>query len=228
MGVRWMGRMIPSLQWPLAWRIFLAKGLTNERAGLLTALPIFKYIPSWFPGAAFQDEARRSRGMVASFSDFSFSMAKKKAEAGGLRPSFVSDMMGQEEAEESDAKETATGIYLAAGESTSSALKVFVLAMRLNIEVQDKVHAELDAVPHATTASDIVEGYYILQGTLVIFNILTMVNNEYSNPDRFDPTRYLTADGQQKPNAQQDSSKYFGFGGGVWRLKGYRVAEGLA
>ncbi|KAI6042942.1 cytochrome P450 [Pisolithus marmoratus] len=226
----------------------MAKGLTSERAGLLTALPIFKYFPSWFPGAAFQDDARRSRDMIASFSDFSFSMAKTQAEAGGLQPSFVSDMLEQEEVEESDAKETATGIYITAGESTSSTLKILVLAMILNPEIQDKVHAELDAVvgkgvlptfedrdrlpylqavlyevmrwhpvfplgvPHATTASDIVEGYYIPKGTLVIFNILAMVNNEYSNPERFDPTRYLIAGGKLKPDAQQDNSKYFGFG----------------
>ncbi|KAI6042947.1 cytochrome P450 [Pisolithus marmoratus] len=206
----------------------MAKGLTSERAGLLTALPILKYIPSWFPGASFQDEARRSRDMVASFSNFSFSMAKRQAEAGVLQPSFVSDMLGQRE--------------------TSSTLKTLVLAMVLNPEIQDKVHAELDAVvgkgvlptfadrdslpylqavlyevmrwhpvfplgvPHATTASDIVEGYCIPKGTLVIFNTWAMVNNEYSNPERFDPTRHLTADGKLKPDAKQDSSKYFGFG----------------
>ncbi|KAI6155075.1 cytochrome P450 [Pisolithus tinctorius] len=227
----------------------MAKGLTVERVGLLTALPILKYVPSWFPGAAFQDEARKCRGMVASFSDFPFSMAKKQAETGGLQPSFISDMLGQGEVEveESDAKETATGIYIAAGETTSSTLKVLVLAMLLNPAIQDKVHAELDVVvgkgvlptfedrerlpylqavlyevmrwhpalplgvPHATTASDIVEGYYIPKGTLVIFNTWAM-SNQYNDPECFDPGRYLTPDGKLKPDAQQDNSQYFGFG----------------
>ncbi|KAI6108176.1 cytochrome P450 [Pisolithus sp. B1] len=246
----------------------MGKGITSERVGLLTALPILEYVPSWFPGASFQDEARTCRDLVTSFSDYPFSIAKRQAqEAGGLLPSFISDMLGQGEVEESDAKETATGIYIAAAETTSSTLKVLVLAMILNPEIQKKVHAELDAVigkgvlptfedrerlpylqavlyevmrwhpalplgiPHATTANDIVDGYYIpkglsivlldvaygdgyfdIAGTLVIFNTWSMANNEYNSPERFDPTRYLTADGKLKPDAKQDNSKFFGFG----------------
>ncbi|KAI6128866.1 cytochrome P450 [Pisolithus croceorrhizus] len=222
----------------------MGKGITSERVGLLTALPILEYVPSWFPGASFQDEARTCRDLVTSFSDYPFSIAKRQAEAGGLLPSFISDMLGQGEVEESDAKETAT----AAAETTSSTLKVLVLAMILNPEIQKKVHAELDAVigkgvlptfedrerlpylqavlyevmrwhpalplgiPHATTANDIVDGYYIPKGTLVIFNTWSMANNEYNGPERFDPTRYLTADGKLKPDAKQDNSKFFGFG----------------
>lgn len=226
----------------------MTKGLTAERAGLLMALPILKYVPSWFPGAAFQDEARRCRSTMESFSDIPFSMAKEQAESGVLQPSFVSDILQQGEAEESVARETATGIYIAAGETTSSTLKTLVLAMILNPEIQDRVHAELDTVigkgvlptfedrerlpylqavlleimrwhpvaplgaPHATTTSDVVEGYYIPEGAIVIFNTWAMVNNEYNDPERFDPTRHLTADGQLKPDAMQDNSKYFGFG----------------
>ncbi|KIK24046.1 hypothetical protein PISMIDRAFT_678527 [Pisolithus microcarpus 441] len=227
----------------------MAEGMTSERAGLLTALPILEYVPSWFPGASFQGEARKCRDMVTSFSDYPFAMAKRQAqEAGGLLPSFISDMLGQGEVEESDAKETATGIYLAAAETTASTLKVLVLAMILNPEIQDKVHAELDAivgkgvlptfedrerlpylqavlyevmrwhpalplgVPRATTANDVVDGYYIPKGTLVIFNTWVMANNEYNDPERFDPTRYLTADGKLNPDAKQDNSKFFGFG----------------
>ncbi|KAI6155079.1 cytochrome P450 [Pisolithus tinctorius] len=226
----------------------MTKGVTAERVGLLTALPILKYIPSWFPGAAFQDEARRCRNMMASFADVPFAKAKEQAEAGVLQPSFVSDILQQGEADESAAKETAAGIYAAAGETTSSTLKVLLLAMILNPEIQNNVHAELDAVvgkgvlptfedrkrlpylqavlfeamrwrpiaplgfPHATTTSDVVEGYYIPKGTIVIFNTWAMTMNEYNDPERFDPTRHLTADGQLKPDANQDNLKYFGFG----------------
>ncbi|KAI6120005.1 cytochrome P450 [Pisolithus croceorrhizus] len=242
------GKNDPIIKMAVGLAASIAKGITSERAGLLTALPILQYIPSWFPGASFQDEARACRDLVASFSDYPFSLAKRQAEAGGLLPSFISDMLGQGEVEESDAKETATGIYLGAAETTSSTLKVLVLAMILNPEIQDKVHAELDAVvgkgvlprfedrerlpylqatmyevmrwnpavplgiPHATTASDIVDGYYIPKGTLVIFNTWAMANNEYNDPEHFDPTRYLTADGKLKPDAKQDNSKFFGFG----------------
>ncbi|KAI6042932.1 cytochrome P450 [Pisolithus marmoratus] len=262
----------------------MTKGMTAERVGLLTALPILKYVPSWFPGAELQEEARKCRNMIASFSDIYFAKAKEQAEAGVLQASFVSDILQQGETEELAARQAAIGIYIAAGESvgvydslhaiddklalqTSSTLKVLVLAMILNPEIQNRVHAELDAVvgkgvlptfedrerlpylqavlfevmrwhpitplgaSHATTASDIVEGYYIPRGTcilydmictrgahlnttgtIVIFNAWAMKNNDYDHPERFDPTRYLTADEKLTPDAMQDNSKFFGFG----------------
>ncbi|KAI6155078.1 cytochrome P450 [Pisolithus tinctorius] len=229
----------------------MTKGVTAERVGLLAALPILKYIPSWFPGAAFQDEARRCRNMMASFADIPFAKAKEQAVTGVPQPSFVSDILQQGDEDESVAKETATGIYI--GTLTTSTLKVLVLAMILNPEIQNKAHAELDAVvgkgvlptfedrkrlpylqavlfeamrwnpviplgfPHATTTSDVVEGYYIPKGTFIPYytistDIRAMSKNEYEDPERFDPTRHLTSDGKLKPNANQDNTKYFGFG----------------
>lgn len=119
-------------------------------------------------------------------------------------------MLGQGEGEGLYAKDIAAGIHIAAAETTSSTLKVSMLAMILNPKIQDKVHEELDAVvgkgvlptfedrerlpymqavlyevmrwhpvlplgvPRATTASDIVEGYYIPKGlSTVLFDVYT-------------------------------------------------------
>ncbi|KAG6330958.1 hypothetical protein ID866_8131 [Astraeus odoratus] len=168
--------------------------------------------------------------------------------------------------EESEAKEAAAGVYMAAMETTATTLKTFVLCMLLFPEIQDKIHAELDTVmgrgvlptfedklrlpylqavlyevmrwrpatpigvPHATTSNDVFEGYYIPKGVfisdigfnvtqcssttgaIVIFNAWAMRNKEDKDPERFDPTRHLTIDGQLKPEAEQNNSKYFGFG----------------
>ncbi|KAI6120009.1 cytochrome P450 [Pisolithus croceorrhizus] len=226
----------------------IGNGMTSERTGLLTALPTFNMFHPGFLVLHSRTKHPRCRDMVTSASDYPFTMAKRQAETDGLLPSFISDMLAQGEVDESDAKETATGIYLAASETTSSTLKVLVLAMILNPGIQDKVHAELDAVvgkgvlprfedrerlpylqatmyevmrwnpavplgvPHATTADDIVDGYHIPKGTLVIFNTWAMANNEYSDPERFDPTRYLTVDEKLQPDAKQSNSKFFGFG----------------
>ncbi|KAI6042966.1 cytochrome P450 [Pisolithus marmoratus] len=242
----------------------MSRGITGEKIGLLRALPMLKYVPLWFPGATFQHEAQQCRDLVAAFSELPFAMAKKQAvnsprlgqvddvdcrqETIGLQPSFVSDILIQGEEEESAAKVTATGVYLAAAESASATLKILVLAMLLNPSVQDKVHAEMDAVigrgvqptfedrqrlpylqavlyevmrwhptfplgvPHFTTTSDVFEGYYIPKGTVVIFNAWGMSKREYSDPQCFDPTRHLDVDGKLKPEAKQNSSKYFGFG----------------
>ncbi|KAJ6508469.1 cytochrome P450 [Mycena sanguinolenta] len=67
------------------------------------------------------------------------------------------------------------------------------------------------AIPHATSDDDIYEGYFIPKGTMILPNISAMVYDEsiYSNPDKFDPERFLNADGQ--PNAD-DQILSFGFG----------------
>ncbi|KAI6006592.1 cytochrome P450 [Pisolithus orientalis] len=215
-GRRMDGKNDPIISMAASLAEGMTTGVTAERVGLLAALPILKYIPSWFPGAAFQDEARRCRNMMASFANAPFAKAKEQA--------------------------------------TTSTLKVLVLAMILNPEIQNKAHAELDAVvgkgvlptfedrkrlpylqavlfeamrwnpviplagfPHATTTSGVVEGYYIPKGTFIPYctistDIRAMSKNEYEDPERFDPTRHLTSDGKLKPNANQDNTKYFGFG----------------
>ncbi|KIM68481.1 hypothetical protein SCLCIDRAFT_955299 [Scleroderma citrinum Foug A] len=226
----------------------MAKGMTGDRMGLLMALPILEYLPTWFPGAGFKREARRCKDMIKSVSELPFALAKKQMESTSLQPSLIADILAYGGVEDSAAQETATGIFIAAAESSSAALKVLVLAMVLNPDVQAKVHAELDTVvgkgvlptfedqqrlpylqatiyevlrwkpvfplgvPHATTASDVYEGYYIPKGCIVIFNNWAMRASEYTDPERFDPSRHLTLEGQVKPEAKQSISKYFGFG----------------
>ncbi|KAJ7675686.1 cytochrome P450 [Mycena polygramma] len=66
-------------------------------------------------------------------------------------------------------------------------------------------------VPHATSEDDIYEGYFIPKGTTVIGNIWAMLRDEsvYSNPEKFNPERFLNAAGQVNP---PDSTISFGFG----------------
>ncbi|KAI6155077.1 cytochrome P450 [Pisolithus tinctorius] len=66
-------------------------------------------------------------------------------------------------------------------------------------------------VPHATTTSDIYEGYYIPKGCIVIFNAWAM-SRDCPDPERFDPSRHLTPGGQLTPQAKQNNSLFFGFG----------------
>ncbi|KAF7348394.1 Cytochrome P450 [Mycena sanguinolenta] len=66
-------------------------------------------------------------------------------------------------------------------------------------------------LPHAATDNDIYEEYYIPKGTTVLPNVWAMVHDEsmYPDPDRFDPERFLNADGQLNAN---DRILGFGFG----------------
>ncbi|KAF7348404.1 hypothetical protein MSAN_01794400 [Mycena sanguinolenta] len=67
------------------------------------------------------------------------------------------------------------------------------------------------ALPHATSDDDIYEGYFIPKGTMVLPNVWAMTHDEsmYPNPDRFDPERFLNADGHLNAD---DQILGFGFG----------------
>ncbi|KAJ7855936.1 cytochrome P450 [Mycena olivaceomarginata] len=66
-------------------------------------------------------------------------------------------------------------------------------------------------VPHATTEDDIYNDTDIVIGTIVLANIWAMVHDEsmYPTPDKFDPGRFLNADGQLNAD---DHTLAFGFG----------------
>ncbi|KAF7346403.1 Cytochrome p450 [Mycena sanguinolenta] len=66
-------------------------------------------------------------------------------------------------------------------------------------------------VAHATTGDDMHEGYFIPKGTTVISNIWAMTRDEsiYSEPERFNPERFFTADGKLNDD---DTILAFGFG----------------
>ncbi|KAI6042938.1 cytochrome P450 [Pisolithus marmoratus] len=66
-------------------------------------------------------------------------------------------------------------------------------------------------VPHATTTSDVYKGHHIPKGCIVIFNAWAM-SRDCPDPERFDPSRHLTADGQLTPHAKQNNALFFGFG----------------
>ncbi|KAF7348403.1 O-methylsterigmatocystin oxidoreductase [Mycena sanguinolenta] len=67
------------------------------------------------------------------------------------------------------------------------------------------------ALPHATSEDNIYEGYFIPKGTTVLPNVWAMVHDEsrYPDPDKFNPERFLNADGQLNAD---DHILAFGFG----------------
>ncbi|KAH7923690.1 cytochrome P450 [Leucogyrophana mollusca] len=69
-------------------------------------------------------------------------------------------------------------------------------------------------LPHATTASDTFEGYYIPKDAIVIFNAWGMSHSS-SDPDddtRFNPDRHFLPDGKLSPHTAFTADPAFGFG----------------
>ncbi|EGO22751.1 hypothetical protein SERLADRAFT_371048 [Serpula lacrymans var. lacrymans S7.9] len=69
-------------------------------------------------------------------------------------------------------------------------------------------------LPHMVTSDDVYEGYFIPAGTTIIGNTWTILHDErnYSQPMRFWPERFLTADGEEDNTALDPATAAFGYG----------------
>lgn len=69
------------------------------------------------------------------------------------------------------------------------------------------------AVPHSTVCGDIYKGFYIPKGAVVLGNSWAILHDPvaYPEPERFNPNRFLTPDGQLDPTVQ-DPKVAFGYG----------------
>ncbi|KAG2366783.1 cytochrome P450, partial [Suillus spraguei] len=77
-------------------------------------------------------------------------------------------------------------------------------------------------VPHATTTSDIYDGFFIPEGVLVFANTWAMTRNEnkYPSPNEFRPERFLHEDG-----SLTNDTMLLGFGWGRRRCVGRHLAD---
>ncbi|KAH7923138.1 cytochrome P450 [Leucogyrophana mollusca] len=127
------------------------KEIRPEVTAVLTALPFLQRLPTWFPGATFKQKALLSRKYATEWVDAPFQDVKARVAAGTAAPSMVSDALRKLEGKEdflieTAIKESSASGYAAASETTCSTLAVFVLAMVLHPHVQERAHAEIEAV----------------------------------------------------------------------------------
>ncbi|KIJ62824.1 hypothetical protein HYDPIDRAFT_113934 [Hydnomerulius pinastri MD-312] len=123
-----------------------------EVAAFLGFFPFLRHIPSWLPGASFKRTALLSQKYADDMIEAPFQYVEKNMAAGTAVPSMVSDSLKR--AAEHDVtdsyvqaiKESSVTAFAAASETTASTLLIFVLAMVLNPEVQERAQAEIDSV----------------------------------------------------------------------------------
>ncbi|CAG9982739.1 unnamed protein product [Clonostachys byssicola] len=118
---------------------------------LVDLFPFMKHLPSWFPGAGFQEIAKRWRKEVFAAADVPFQFAKIQWENNSNRPSFVSyslDRAGDDiDPElESDINLSAANLYGAASDTTVSTLSFAYLALIKHPEILRKAQKEIDEV----------------------------------------------------------------------------------
>ncbi|KAI6006539.1 cytochrome P450 [Pisolithus orientalis] len=189
----------------------LCRELTPDRVVLLKILKVdgsVRYLPSWFPGAGFKRNAAKCRGMAAEMAELPFAMAKDEM-TGTILKTVALVMILYPDVQDKVHEE----LDAVVGRGT---LPTFADRPRLPYlqavlyEVMRWSPPSPLGLPHVTTASDTYEGYYIPKEPGD--RAMAMKDQGYGDPERFDPTRHLTSDGQLSPQARQNNSMFFGFG----------------
>ncbi|KAH7908050.1 cytochrome P450 [Hygrophoropsis aurantiaca] len=120
-------------------------------AAILGAFPFILSLPPWFPGLSIKRRATLCRQYVAKWLSEPFEYVQARVKSGTSGPSMVSDALEKwqnrdESGEVATAiREAAATAFLAASDTTASTLRVFVLAMVLYPEVQERAWSSIQS-----------------------------------------------------------------------------------
>ncbi|KAF8840877.1 cytochrome P450 [Paxillus ammoniavirescens] len=122
--------------------------VANPAAYLVDLIPALRYLPEWFPGTGFLQDAKKYRQLVTETVTRPHQYVLEQMAAGTANASFSSTLLegGVSPEEEDIIMWTAINIYLGGSDTVVSAIYAFFLAMTIYPEVQRKAQAELDAV----------------------------------------------------------------------------------
>ncbi|KAJ7439074.1 cytochrome P450 [Mycena galericulata] len=115
----------------------------------LDLFPILQHFPPWFPGASHVGVVREWRPVIRELYEYSVRIVKKQRELGKAVPSFVQEQLeskDQSGTADDDVKGVAATMFGAGEVTTWSAVSIFILAMILHPEYQEKAQKEIDAV----------------------------------------------------------------------------------
>ncbi|KAF7334612.1 hypothetical protein MVEN_02291300 [Mycena venus] len=119
---------------------------------LVDAIPVLKYIPSWFPGAGFKRQANKWREVTRQSVRMPFEETKRRISTGQAETSFLSQLLSMEwdtsdpNYSEDAIRDAAGGIFNAGNHTTVASLGTFALAMLLYPDTQKMAQLEIDSV----------------------------------------------------------------------------------
>ncbi|KAH7922947.1 cytochrome P450 [Leucogyrophana mollusca] len=126
---------------------------TPEKTALLDALPFLYYLPSWFPGATFKQDAALCRKHWSDMIEVPYQYVKNEVAAGTEKVSMVADALKRYPIDETSSvvteraiKNSAGAAFSAGAESTHGTLMTFLYAMILNPGVRQRAQAEIDSI----------------------------------------------------------------------------------
>ncbi|KAG8716279.1 hypothetical protein FRC09_015922, partial [Ceratobasidium sp. 395] len=178
----------------------------------VNTIPWLKFIPSWFPGAAWKRTAIAWRKEIDRMVNAPYDWTKQQIAAGIAAPSVVSQMLRQMKVNEGNGQEMCE-------DRIRWAAATLFAAMVLHPEVQTRAQAEIDAllgdgrlpemsdreslpyvcciikevlrwwpvfplgVPHASTEDDVYRGYHIPKGATIFGNTWAICNDPNLYPE---------------------------------------------
>lgn len=123
---------------------------------LVDFFPALRHLPNGFPGAGFKRTARKFKRVNLAVVNIPYSFVRRQMAVGNHRPSYVSQLVEECSAGDTDyklrdvdeyaIKRTAAALYLGGAETTVTALTGFLLAMAKFPEVQKKAQEAIDLV----------------------------------------------------------------------------------
>ncbi|KAF8869403.1 cytochrome P450 [Infundibulicybe gibba] len=118
-------------------------------ASLVNSIPVFRYLPPWFPGVKFHQLAGEVRKLTYQMQNAPFEFVRNNMRDGTGEPSFLRDLLEANDADGGSAehenilKGVAATAY--AG-STGSIVATFFHAMAINPDAQRRAQHEIDTV----------------------------------------------------------------------------------
>ncbi|CAK5270919.1 unnamed protein product [Mycena citricolor] len=178
-------------------------------AFLVEALPLLKYVPSWFPGAHFKRLAKKYDTACDMMAQTPLDYVQRQMHSGQASNSFVADLLIQPDLslqEREDIKWSAASLYGAGSDTTVSVVTAYFLAAAKFPQIQAKAQEEMDrvvglAAPHRAMKDDVYEGYFIPKDSVVIPNVWKFLHDPatYRDPLTFNPERFLGPDPERHP-----------------------------
>ncbi|TBU30135.1 cytochrome P450 [Dichomitus squalens] len=112
------------------------------------AIPILRFLPSWFPGGHFKRYAARARRDALSIRDQLFQSAKTAIERGSIKDCIITRLWKGEgdDAMEEVCRSLGATTYAAGADTVHASAQAFFLAMARHPEVQRKAQSELDTI----------------------------------------------------------------------------------
>jgi cytochrome P450 len=128
----------------------LQSNITKPGKWLVDVFPILRYVPPWFPGAGFRQQAEEFKKKMNKVDVLPFQWAKQQIESGSYLPSFTSQYLVPEDGHQLDEEEQdiikwcAGALYAGGADTTVAFMTAFVAAMMLHPEAQIRAQREID------------------------------------------------------------------------------------